>query len=58
MYDLFAKLQSVSIGSKHDICAILEPFLVYYSFPSSKQIISGQDYDLISVWIVPLPAFN
>jgi len=45
MYDSFAELQNVNIGSKHDICAILEPFLVYYSLPSSKQIISGQAYD-------------
>ena len=57
MYDSFAKLQNVNIGSKHDICAILEPLLVYYSLPSSKQIISGQAYDH-SVWIVPLPAFS
>ena len=57
MYDSFAELQNVNIGSKHDICAILEPFLVYYSLPSSKQIISGQAYDQ-SVWIVPLPAFS
>lgn len=33
--------------------------LVYYSLPSSKQIISGQACDLsLSVWIVPLPAFS